>query len=577
MMNPDAPLHAYPIAPVRAPPDAPDAPPNAPPNAPRPGRRPRPHPRRENHGAQPQPLTSREKETRQYLSREDTKDAILRKRLFKLMNGDLVPIKNLLEDKTPRDWCVILFTGSTIPPESFEHAESLWVTVCFAGQWFKYFRFLLDKWFSFDNPDLNVNQNYIDRLKTLLEVLANPNTTDSHRLARMSDYNTIRAMHNNADYMPKFVFVTTVPESIKKSFPEKCNINIALCAYETKMSKKYSVPTSEVLKRLPGTDTFSKYFKIPVDALSNAFKLAFVADPTDALETHREIRDLLDITPEDIDEDMLSIPLCSCCGITVTNIRWHIENLLPHNLLLNEKGFKALKSATLLDDISNLLEIKCHGDIGDSSSSVKQCGKIMPFKKLVTLFYQSCAILGTKATAEDKQFIKDITRTYTAQAMRLLCPKNLIVCKTVGCKASHGMLFLNEQKLNRIECNYCFSTICINCNLQGPEYHYNGNCTGYLETNMDPASIAYLLALGMKMCPGCNQGCLKLEWCDHITCRTPGCGTHFCYRCGNRISSTGMGTHLAVCPFQEEAPGILALEAQAQAQQAQQAQAQEPM
>lgn len=88
---------------------------------------------------------------------------------------------------------------------------------------------------------------------------------------------------------------------------------------------------------------------------------------------------------------------------------------------------------------------------------------------------------------------------------------------------------------------------------------------------MDPATAAYLLALGMKMCPGCNQGCLKLEWCDHITCRTPGCGTHFCYRCGNRISSTGMGTHLAVCPFKNEAPGLLALEAQAQAQQARQA------
>ncbi|KAF8645632.1 hypothetical protein AX16_007714 [Volvariella volvacea WC 439] len=37
---------------------------------------------------------------------------------------------------------------------------------------------------------------------------------------------------------------------------------------------------------------------------------------------------------------------------------------------------------------------------------------------------------------------------------------------------------------------------------------------------------------GWKQCPGCTSTVQKIEGCNHMTCVTPGCNTHFCYVCG---------------------------------------------
>ena len=122
---------------------------------------------------------------------------------------------------------------------------------------------------------------------------------------------------------------------------------------------------------------------------------------------------------------------------------------------------------------------------------------------------------------------------------------------------------MNKNNLHKLECRHCYSIICNICDLQGDDYHYNQPCLGYLKTHMDEETIAYLQALGMQMCPGCKTGVLKTEYCDHMTCLTPGCGAHFCYRCGATISSLGMYTHQ--CPILQQAIGINQLEAQAAA------------
>jgi hypothetical protein len=41
-----------------------------------------------------------------------------------------------------------------------------------------------------------------------------------------------------------------------------------------------------------------------------------------------------------------------------------------------------------------------------------------------------------------------------------------------------------------------------------------------------------LKAQKWQRCPGCRAPIDKISGCNHMTCRTPGCNIHFCYRCG---------------------------------------------
>ncbi|KAF8595307.1 hypothetical protein BDV93DRAFT_457079 [Ceratobasidium sp. AG-I] len=40
---------------------------------------------------------------------------------------------------------------------------------------------------------------------------------------------------------------------------------------------------------------------------------------------------------------------------------------------------------------------------------------------------------------------------------------------------------------------------------------------------------------GWKTCPGCQTPIEKNEGCNHISCTTPACNTHFCYVCGGKV------------------------------------------
>ncbi|KAJ7787910.1 hypothetical protein B0H14DRAFT_2951272 [Mycena olivaceomarginata] len=40
---------------------------------------------------------------------------------------------------------------------------------------------------------------------------------------------------------------------------------------------------------------------------------------------------------------------------------------------------------------------------------------------------------------------------------------------------------------------------------------------------------------GWKHCPGCKTPFQKSDGCNHMTCMSPGCNTHFCYLCGQSI------------------------------------------
>ncbi len=535
----------------------------------------------------PEPLParkspSRKEQSNKYFSRQKTRKVIESgdKKKANLQKHGLISVEKLLDYKIPVQPLTILSYEKTMPPATFEFAKTLEVDVYFENEWFKMFRNLNEKWFSSDSfssekysyfyLSLNKNQAYKNKLKALIDSLSYNKNKPEYYLSKLSEYNSIRALYNNADYMPKIVIVAAVPESVKATKPGQCNIYTALESYSAKLAKQDSVSTNEVLKCLPATDTLGTYFKGRVDSLPKEFKQALVENTALALKTHPALQETLSLTPDEIESEHSTV-LCSNCGITVSNINWYLENLVPS---LNETGFASLKNLATLADVAEIVEFKCNGNYKNP------CEKMISWKKLVTLFYQSLSEKGTKATATDKKYIQVLEDKYTKQSLLNQYPNNYKTCKTENCLGQNGMFILNRNNFHKLNCVYCVSAICSICDLQGENYHYDQNCPGYLATHMDQETIDSLLALGMKMCPGCHQGCLKTQYCDHITCPTPGCGTHFCYRCGIAFAH-GTYSHSSC---RERVPGILELEErqrqqdqQRQRQQDQERQQQQPL
>ncbi|EPE02423.1 dihydroxyacid dehydratase [Ophiostoma piceae UAMH 11346] len=49
----------------------------------------------------------------------------------------------------------------------------------------------------------------------------------------------------------------------------------------------------------------------------------------------------------------------------------------------------------------------------------------------------------------------------------------------------------------------------------------------------------------IKACPQCKTPTEKTGGCDHIACVVPGCGAHWCFFCGEAVSSTGIYKHMS--------------------------------
>ncbi|CAE6353168.1 unnamed protein product [Rhizoctonia solani] len=89
-----------------------------------------------------------------------------------------------------------------------------------------------------------------------------------------------------------------------------------------------------------------------------------------------------------------------------------------------------------------------------------------------------------------------------------------------------------------IFCIYrCINTWCKQCNqkIQGGAKH---SCDGSaeLETLMHQR--------GWKHCPGCRTPIERSMGCNHMTCTTPGCNMHFCYKCGAIVINGGTRTEI---------------------------------
>ncbi|CAE6335596.1 unnamed protein product [Rhizoctonia solani] len=83
----------------------------------------------------------------------------------------------------------------------------------------------------------------------------------------------------------------------------------------------------------------------------------------------------------------------------------------------------------------------------------------------------------------------------------------------------------------------CINAWCKQCNqtIQGGGKH---SCDGSaeLETLMHQR--------GWKHCPGCRTPIERSMGCNHMTCTTPGCNMHFCYKCGAVVINGGTRTEI---------------------------------
>ncbi|KDQ58690.1 hypothetical protein JAAARDRAFT_34527 [Jaapia argillacea MUCL 33604] len=101
------------------------------------------------------------------------------------------------------------------------------------------------------------------------------------------------------------------------------------------------------------------------------------------------------------------------------------------------------------------------------------------------------------------------------------------------CRRCKNTLFVDKQELQ--------ATTTIVCPLPGCAHVWCKSCSQTIEGDAkhscDGSSELKHLAQekGWKYCPGCQTLIEKNLGCNHMTCTSPGCNTHFCYVCGGSI------------------------------------------
>ncbi|KAJ6456123.1 hypothetical protein C8R45DRAFT_1064835 [Mycena sanguinolenta] len=102
-------------------------------------------------------------------------------------------------------------------------------------------------------------------------------------------------------------------------------------------------------------------------------------------------------------------------------------------------------------------------------------------------------------------------------------------------------------------CNYAWCKACQQTiPMDGPKHSCDGS-----------SELEHLMKRrGWKHCPGCKTPFQKSDGCNHMTCMSPGCNTHFCYICGDSIVRSALprairaavSAHYRRCRLFEDVP-----------------------
>ncbi|SJL03907.1 uncharacterized protein ARMOST_07264 [Armillaria ostoyae] len=104
------------------------------------------------------------------------------------------------------------------------------------------------------------------------------------------------------------------------------------------------------------------------------------------------------------------------------------------------------------------------------------------------------------------------------------CKKSAFVDRTEYQEA--GIIACPLPKCNHTWCKSCQQTV----DVTGPQHSCDGS-----------SELDHLMKQrGWKYCPGCKTPVQKESGCNHMTCMSPGCNTHFCYICGGKIVQSAL-------------------------------------
>jgi len=95
-----------------------------------------------------------------------------------------------------------------------------------------------------------------------------------------------------------------------------------------------------------------------------------------------------------------------------------------------------------------------------------------------------------------------------------------------------------ESKIIACPLPECLFAWCKACQQEitvgGPQHSCDGS-----------SELEHLMKMrGWKHCPGCTTPIQKDSGCNHMTCMSPGCNTHFCYICGGLIIKSALGQEI---------------------------------
>jgi len=110
----------------------------------------------------------------------------------------------------------------------------------------------------------------------------------------------------------------------------------------------------------------------------------------------------------------------------------------------------------------------------------------------------------------------------------------LLHCR--GCQRSMFVARDELEGVNIIVCPLpdCYHAWCKLCQQSIDSSGPNHSCDGTLE-------LHHLMRKeGWKYCPTCKTPIQKTSGCNHMTCITPACNTHFCYLCGELIVKSAL-------------------------------------
>ncbi|KAF9016567.1 hypothetical protein BDZ89DRAFT_1022679 [Hymenopellis radicata] len=111
----------------------------------------------------------------------------------------------------------------------------------------------------------------------------------------------------------------------------------------------------------------------------------------------------------------------------------------------------------------------------------------------------------------------------------------------LDCRKCEQSVFVDRAEYQEAKILTCPLPSCTHAWCKACQQTITPNVTGPPHSCDGSSELDHLMGQqGWKYCPGCKTPVMKTSGCNHMTCMSPGCNTHFCYRCGGNIVQSAL-------------------------------------